>query len=229
MQIKGFNKLTLLDYPGQLAAIIFTGGCNLACPFCHNSSLIPISNEELLSENEILNYLAKYHGKLDAVVISGGEPTIHKDLPIFLKKIKKMGYLIKLDTNGTNPSFLNQLIKDHLIDYIAMDLKNSPLKYPLTTNKKINLSKINESIQIIKNSGLNHEFRTTLVKEYHQLEDIITLAKLTVGSPYFLQPFQNSATVLKKNLHTPTQNQLTLYLKEAQKINTTTYLRGTIE
>lgn len=199
MKISGFNKLTLLDYPKKMAAIIFTAGCNYKCGYCQNSSLIKEA-EENFSESEILNYLDGRKKLLDGVVISGGEPTIQKDLVSFIKKIKEIGLLVKLDTNGTNPLIIKELIDHRLIDYIAMDVKMSFDKYEIVTGVKAN-NNILESIDIIKNSKIEHEFRTTIIKNYHTFDDIYKIANF-IGKDenYYLQNFEMSEGVLDKSL-----------------------------
>ena len=162
----GIEKLSLVDFDGYISCTLFTSGCNYRCPFCHNSPLI--KEQPSLNMEEILNYLSLRKKMLDAVVITGGEPTLHKELPSVLKQIKDLGYIIKLDTNGTNPKMLKELIDKKLIDYVAMDIKASSNCYSLVTGV-INpfLDNIKESINILKTSNINFEFRTTLVKEFH--------------------------------------------------------------
>lgn len=204
MKISGFTKLTLIDYPNKLACIIFTKGCNYRCPFCHNSSLIkPNKNDVFIDEKEIFDYLKKRKGLLDGICISGGEPTIQGDLYDFLLKVKKIGYLIKLDTNGSNPDLLKKLIDEKLVDYIAMDIKNSFDNYQKVVNiKNLKIEDIKKSIKVIENSGIDYEFRTTIIKEYHSLDDILKIRKmLAKKSNYYLQNFKNSEGVIDKTLH----------------------------
>ncbi len=191
MLIGGLQKITLLDYPDKLSAIIFTASCNFRCPYCHNPELVTkIIKKNLIPQKEIFEFLNKRKKKLDAVVITGGEPTLHNDLPKFITKIKKLGYLVKLDSNGTNPKMLKELIKAKLIDYIAMDIKAPLSKYSKTVNIKVDIKKIKESIEIIMNSGLPYEFRSTIMPKLHTAEDIKQMAKLVTGaSAYYLQKF----------------------------------------
>ena len=196
MNIAGVQKVTLLDYPGKVACEIFTQGCNFECPFCQNSSLIPITNTGEFSEEEIFEYLNLRKNILDGVVITGGEPTVQKDLKGFIKKIKDLGLLVKLDTNGGNPKVLQELIDEKLVDYVAMDIKNIFNKYNITAGKKINLDNIKKSIEILKASKIDYEFRTTIIKEMHSLDDIISICKLVGNAKYYLQNFEDSENVI---------------------------------
>lgn len=197
----GIEKLSLVDFDGYLSCTLFTGGCNYRCPFCHNSPLI--KEQPLLDMEEIMNYLTSRKKMLDAVVISGGEPTLHKELPNIIKEIKNLGYIIKLDTNGTNPKMLKELIDNKLIDYVAMDIKGSMSNYHIITGvPNPLLDNIKESINILKTSNINYEFRTTLVKEYHNLETIDEMKELVSGSKkLFLQKFVLRDTCLNQKLH----------------------------
>ena len=201
MNIAGVQKVTLLDYPGKVACEIFTQGCNFECPFCQNSSLIPITNTGEFSEEEIFEYLNLRKKILDGVVITGGEPTVQKDLKGFIKKIKDLGLLVKLDTNGGNPKVLQELIDEKLVDYVAMDIKNIFNKYNITAGKKINLDNIKKSIEILKASKIDYEFRTTIIKEMHSLDDIVSICKLVGNAKYYLQNFEDSENVIDHSLH----------------------------
>lgn len=202
MIIGGFQKTTLLDYPDKIACIIFTQGCNLNCPFCHNSLLINNSKKSLITEKEIFDYLEKRVGILEGVCITGGEPLLQKDIETFIQRIKSYGYKVKIDTNGSNPELLKELLDKKLIDYIAMDIKNTFDKYEITSGKKVNIDNIKKSIDIINKSKIDHEFRTTLVKEFHNINDIESICKiLKKDSKYYLQNFVNSEGVLNKDLH----------------------------
>lgn len=197
----GIEKLSLVDFDGYISCTLFTSGCNYRCPFCHNSPLI--EEQPSLNMEEILNYLSVRKKMLDAVVITGGEPTLHKELPSVLKQIKDLGYIIKLDTNGTNPKMLKELIDTKLIDYVAMDIKASSNCYSLVTGV-INpfLDNIKESINILKTSNINFEFRTTLVKEFHSLDSINEMKELVSGSKkLYLQKFVLRDTCLNQKLH----------------------------
>lgn len=221
MIIGGFQKTTLLDFPGNVACLMFTYGCNLRCPFCQNGSLV-LKNKEitLIKEEEIFAYLDKRKKILDGIVISGGEPLLQKDIVAFIKRVKDYNLKIKLDTNGTFPDILEELINLKLIDYVAMDIKNSFVKYGLTTgSNRIDIDNIKRSIKIIKESGIDHEFRTTVVKEFHTINDIKEICKI-VGKKdrYYLQNYQDSENVIKKGLHGFDENELLDIIKE---INTT--------
>lgn len=204
MTIHGFNKLTLLDYPNQTACTIFTGGCNFRCPFCHNASLvISPETQPIIDEHEIFNYLKKRQNVLDGVCITGGEPTINKDLPQFIEKIKRLGYLVKLDTNGTNPNMISELINNKLVDYIAMDIKNSLDAYSITVGiPNYNTASIEKSVKLIMKKAPNYEFRTTTVKEFHFAENFIKIGKwLNGANTYILQAFIDSGDLINKNLN----------------------------
>lgn len=217
MNIAGVQKVTLLDYPGKVACEIFTQGCNFECPFCQNSSLIPITNTGEFSEEEIFEYLVLRKKILDGVVITGGEPTVQKDLKGFIKKIKDLGLLVKLDTNGGNPKVLQELIDEKLVDYVAMDIKNIFNKYNITAGKKVSLDNIKKSIEILKASKIDYEFRTTIIKEMHSLDDIISICKLVGNAKYYLQNFEDSENVIDHSLHGFSREELLFidkYLKD---------------
>lgn len=217
MNIAGVQKVTLLDYPGKVACEIFTQGCNFECPFCQNSSLIPITNTGEFSEEEIFEYLVLRKKILDGVVITGGEPTVQKDLKEFIKKIKDLGLLVKLDTNGGNPKVLQELIDEKLVDYVAMDIKNIFNKYNITAGKKVSLDNIKKSIEILKASKIDYEFRTTIIKEMHSLDDIVSICKLVGNVKYYLQNFEDSENVIDHSLHGFSREELLFidkYLKD---------------
>ncbi len=203
MVISGLQKLTLLDYPGKTAAIVFTYGCNFRCPFCHNALLVTEKMQDVISEEEVFAFLRKRVGLLDAVCITGGEPTLQKDLKQFIIKVKDMGYAVKLDTNGTNPALLDELLSEGLLDYVAMDIKNSPEKYSLTAGADVDFNNILKSIELIKSKAPDCEFRTTVTKELHTEDDIRRIA-LTVGksNKYFIQQFKDSGSLISGG-HTP--------------------------
>lgn len=191
MLIGGLQKFSLIDYPEKLSAVIFTRGCPFRCPFCHNQSLVvPSAFGPLIAEQEVRSFLKSRQGKLDAVVITGGEPTIHKDLPEFIKKIKEMGFLVKLDSCGINPQMLKKLLKSGWLDYIAMDIK-APLKnYARSVEVPVDTQKISKSISLIMKAVIKKEFRSTLVEGLHTEEDVIEMARMIRGAPlYSLQKF----------------------------------------
>lgn len=217
MEIHGFNKTTLLDYPGHLAATIFTGGCNFRCPFCHNGSLVlNPKGQPLITEEEIFAVLEKRKHMLEGVCITGGEPTLQKDLPDFIRRIKSLGILVKLDTNGMKPEMLKACLKEGLLDYVAMDIKNSKENYGLSTGLlQPELEKIEESVRLLKESSIEYEFRTTIVKEHHTAEDMERIGQWLAGAPrYYLQNYRDSEGVIEAGLH-PWEDEV---LKEFQEI-----------
>lgn len=202
IEIGGLQKTTLIDYPGRVAAVVFLIGCSFRCPFCYSAELVlpeKIKYQPRITEKEFFGFLGQRKGLLEGVVICGGEPTINKDLPQFLEKIKKMDYLVKLDTNGSNPEMLKDLIDRKLIDYIAMDVKAPFSKYKEASGGRADLDKVKKSIDMIKNSGVDYEFRTTVVPTIHNKEDIIQLAKeISPAKKYFLQGFRPEKTLDKE-------------------------------
>jgi pyruvate formate lyase activating enzyme len=191
MKIGGLQKFSLIDYPGRISAIVFTQGCNFRCPYCHNPELVdPVQYGPVLPEEEVISFLEKRRGKLDAVTLTGGEPTLQPDLDRFLQEIKKMGYLIKLDTNGSMPDALEKLIHGGLVDYLAMDVKGPLQKYVQIAGTEVQTRKIRKSIALIANSGIDHEFRTTVVRSQLVNEDLIAIAGLLKkGRLHVLQTF----------------------------------------
>jgi pyruvate formate lyase activating enzyme len=214
MDIKGLQKLSLLDFKGYLAATIFTGGCNFSCPFCHNKSLVLHPNDlSNISEDEIFSFLKSRYGKLEAVCITGGEPTLQHDLTSFIHNVKNLGYKVKLDTNGSNPNILKELLDYNLLDYVAMDIKNTRKKYPVTTNSALSLDAIDYSISLIMSSPVSYEFRTTVVKELHTKEDIKTISQRIAGaSTYYLQPYIQSPGVINPVYTSYTKKELQILL-----------------
>ena len=190
MKIGGLQKVSLIDYPGRISAIVFTQGCNFRCPYCHNPELVdPAQYGPILSEEEVISFLEKRRGKLDAVTVTGGEPTLQPDLDRFLQEIKGMGYLTKIDTNGSNPDVLERLIRGRLVNYLAMDVKGPLKKYERIANVKVKTAKIRRSIELITASGIEHEFRTTVVRSQLDNEDLIATAELLKKGLYVLQSF----------------------------------------
>ena len=198
MNIRGFNKLSLVDFNGKIGCTIFLGNCNFKCSFCHNSILVDKYNDEPeISFEDILQYLEKRRGIIEAVCITGGEPTLDCDLPKMLLEIKKRGYFIKLDTNGSNYLILKELIENKLVDYVAMDVKHSLCKYNEITNVNVDLENIKNSITYLINGKIDYEFRTTVVDGLHQTQDIVNIAKTISGAPrYFLQSFVDSGDLI---------------------------------
>lgn len=199
MAIHGWNKLTLLDYPGKLACTLFLGNCNFRCPFCQNGTLVlhPMQ-EPVIEMEEIRNLLKKRKGILDGVCISGGEPTLCEQLPVLAQELKSLGYAVKLDTNGSRPEMLKSLVKDQLLDYVAMDIKNSPQRYQETVGEVLlDFSAVLESVDFLKTGIIDYEFRTTVVKELHREEDFRKIGAWLAGSKrYFLQGYQESEHVI---------------------------------
>jgi len=202
MEFVGIDKFSLLDFDDMISIVLFTPVCNFRCPFCHNGDSVLNSNTPI-PFNEILDYLKSKQKLVDAVVISGGEPTLMPELKERIAQIKQLGFLIKLDTNGTNPTILNDLIKSNLIDYVAMDIKNSKALYSKTAGcNQINIENIEKSIEILRNSQINYEFRTTLVKEFHTKESIKEMGGLINGcKKLYLQKFVDREGVIQKGLH----------------------------
>jgi len=202
MAIVGIDKLSLLDYEDKVSIVLFSQACNFRCPFCHNGESVLNAQSEL-DFDEILAYLKTRTGLVDAVVFSGGEPTLEPDLEVKIKSVKSLGFLIKLDTNGTNPVLLEKLIDEGLIDYVAMDIKNSPSLYAKTSGvTNINLDNIRKSISIIMKKAPDYEFRTTLVKEFHEHMDYDAFFELIKGAKrLYLQKFVDREGCIKKGLH----------------------------
>lgn len=227
MEFVGIEKLSLVDFDHHLSTTLFTPGCNFACPFCHNKDLVTGTEYQPIPFDEIISFLKKRVGVLDAVVITGGEPTLHKDLVDKITKIKELGFLIKLDTNGTNPEMIKELVDFKLIDYIAMDLKNCFDKYPLTAGRNIDLNKIKQSINYLMEDHIPYEFRTTIVKELHSLDDMKKMAnEINGASKIRLQLFKDSETCIKRGLH-PIDKETALEFIKAFKNHVSDYaLRG---
>lgn len=192
MKIAGFDKLSLLNYPDMVSATVFTNGCNFLCPYCQNSALVLDSNQnELIPEEEVLSYLEERKKILDGVCITGGEPTIQKDLKDFIKKVKSLGLKVKLDTNGSNPLVIKELLDENLIDYIAMDVKTVFSKYNLITNRNVDIDLLRSSIDLIKNSKIDYEFRTTVVKAFVSYEDLVFILDYLNCKRFYLQKFED--------------------------------------
>lgn len=236
MLILGLNKTTLLDYPGCVAATIFTGGCNFRCPFCHNSGLVLMpSAGEAISEEEVLAFLKKRRNVLKGVCITGGEPTLQADLPDFISRIREIGYQVKLDTNGYKPETLKSLLEEGLLDYVAMDIKNSPDKYAVSSGMDgmehdFNLGKIRESVDLLMGGSVEYEFRTTVVRELHTLGDLVRIGEWIRGCrAYFLQKFQDQGNNICEGYHAPdegTLREMQQILSQMPEMEGRVYLRG---
>ena len=217
MNIHGLQKLSMVDYPGKLAATVFAGGCNLRCPFCHNALLVTrLEESPALSRREVLDFLKSRKNLLDAVVLTGGEPLLQKDAADFLTEVKNMGFLVKLDTNGCYPQTLRNILDRGIVDYVAMDIKNCPAKYPETTGiPGVDPSPVEECAKLLKASGIDYELRATVVQEFHTPEGISAMGQWQQGAPrYFLQNFEDSGNLIGNGLHGFTQEEI-LSLKEA--------------
>ena len=225
MRLGGLQKLTLLDFPGHVACTVFLQGCNFRCPFCHNTPLVlgtdPYSMEELKT------FLKKRQGLLEGVAITGGEPLLSSDLPELLREIKIMGYLVKVDTNGSFPDRLEALIRDQLVDYVAMDIKNSPEKYEFTSGAKGVLPAVEKSAALLMEGRVPYEFRTTVVAEHHTAEDFRKIGHWLRGaSQYFLQNYVDSGDILLPGLHAASKEEMENYLAIAREYIPNTQLRG---
>lgn len=228
MIIQGLQRLTLLDYPGKIACTVFTGGCNMRCPFCHNGSLA-LGQGENIDQSSLFAFLESRVGRLEGVCVSGGEPTLHSDLGDFLRKIKDLGFSVKLDTNGTNPDALRELISKGLVDYVAMDIKNSPEKYPLTAGLRDNslLPPVEESAKLLMEGAVDFEFRTTLVGELHSEEDIHSIGRwLSGGESYFLQTYRDEGDLLVGGFTPKSADETQILLKILQNYIPNASIRG---
>lgn len=229
MQISGWIKLSLQDYPGKLACVLFTPGCQFRCPFCHNAELATAdARHGELDVQEVFRFLEKRKGLLEAVVISGGEPTLQRELETFLRELRTLPYKIKLDTNGYQPDVLRTLIQQNLVDYVAMDIKNIPENYAETCGlSKIDINHIRESIQILRESDVPHEFRTTLVRELHPKEQIKDYLDWQLGdSPLILQTFRDGPTVMTNGLHAYHEEEMKSFVALLKENIPGTSLRG---
>lgn len=221
MLILGLTKTTLLDYPQKVAATIFTGGCNFRCPFCHNGQLVlNAATEESISEAEVFEHLTKRRNVLEGVCITGGEPTIQADLPDFIKKIKELGYCVKLDTNGGNPGMLKRLVQEGLVDYVAMDIKNSKEKYKDTAIISENLlEKVKESVDYLLKGEVAYEFRTTVVRQLHTEKDLLAIAEWIKGcSHWYIQSYKDNENVINRDFSAYSKDELCEMLSKAEGI-----------
>lgn len=216
MEIHGFQKMTLLDYPGKVAATVFTAGCNLRCPFCHNAPLVTkINLADYIDPSEVLGYLKKRRGVLDGVCVTGGEPLLSDDVFDLLREIKDLGYAVKLDTNGTFPERLRRAVFGGLCDSVAMDIKNSPEKYAMTVGiEHFDISPVLESVEFLKSGSIDFEFRTTVAPELHTVEDIDKIGQWLQGADrYYLQAFKDSGDLISGGFTTPSAE----FMKNLQK------------
>ena len=227
MSLVGLDKMSLLDYEDKISCVLFYKACNFRCPFCHNGLTVLEAEDEILFD-AALDYLKSRKGLLDAVVFTGGEPTLEPNLKKHIQRVKELGFLVKLDTNGTNPEIVKDLIDSNLLDYIAMDIKNSEEKYALTTGvKQVNMDNIKKSIELIMNSGVDYEFRTTLVDEFHKVEDMEGLASLIKGARVlYLQKFVERDGCIQKGLHEVKEETANEFMKVLNKYISKVELRG---
>lgn len=228
MIIKGLQKTTLLDFPGKVACTVFTAGCNFRCPFCHNASLVVRAGEvDEISSETFFNYISKRKGILDGVCITGGEPLLSVGIEDFIRQIKSMGFLVKLDTNGAYPDKLEALLDEGLIDYVAMDIKNSKEKYALTAGLKEFPAEIERSIKIIMEKAPDYEFRTTVVRELHETQDIVKIAEWLKGTKhYYLQTYVDSGDILSEGFSAYDAEKMLEILEKSREILPCTVLRG---
>lgn len=230
MVIKGLQKTTMLDFPEKLAATVFTAGCNFRCPFCHNASLVLRAGEvEEVPAEELFSYLDKRSGLLDGVCITGGEPLLNPDIDVLIRKIRSYGLLVKLDTNGAYPERLEALLDEGLVDYVAMDVKNTDGKYGITVGlgEDYDVSDVNRSIDIIMKKAPEYEFRTTVVRELHERADLLNIAKKLCGAKkYFLQKYVDSGDILLSGYSAYSDSEMLELLDEVRAVLPVTILRG---
>ena len=228
MKINGLQKMTLLDFPGRVACTVFLGGCDFRCPFCHNYELVDGSVPAIMEDGEFFRFLEKRHGLLDGVAITGGEPCLRPELPDFMRRIKEMGFLVKLDTNGTHPDRLRAILDAGLADYTAMDIKSGPEKYARTVGlKAVDLEPVRRSVDLLLNGGWDYEFRTTVVDELHGPEDFEAIAAWIAGAKqYFLQAFTDRDSVPFEGFHAPSGERMREYLEIVRKTVPNSALRG---
>ncbi|MDL2287673.1 anaerobic ribonucleoside-triphosphate reductase activating protein [Eubacteriales bacterium OttesenSCG-928-G02] len=225
----GIQKMTLLDFPEKIACTVFTVGCNFKCPFCHNASFIQSGARiNYIESDEVLSFLNTRKGLLDGVCISGGEPLIHQDLEDFIRQVRQMGFLVKLDTNGSFPEKLKKLVSENLIDYVAMDIKNTIKKYPVTADiSNCNIEDIKQSVDFLLSGAVPYEFRTTIVRELHKAEDVLNIAEWISGAKrYYLQGFVDSENVLQGGLSSYSPEEMQEILQKVKKILPAAEIRG---
>lgn len=233
MDIAGLQKMTLLDYPGRVACTVFLQGCNFRCPFCHNSALLPGAGERLMDDDQLLSFLKKRVGLLDGVCITGGEPTLQKELPHLLERIKALGYGVKLDTNGSRPELLQAVVEAGLVDYVAMDIKNGPDRYAETAGMGPSvLKKVEQSICYLMTDIVDYEFRTTVVEEFHDESSVTAMGRWLQslgGKPakrWYLQRYMDRDSVLSAGLHAPSPEKMQKYMEKLAPYAEMVSLRG---
>ena len=231
MNIVGLDKLSLLDYPDHVCCIVFTKGCNMRCPFCHNSELVLNDNSQnTMDESFVYKFLEKRKGLIDGVCITGGEPTLQHDLKDFIIGVRELGYKVKLDTNGLYPSILIDLIENDLLDYVAVDIKNSFDKYAMTCGiPNIDTKKIQQTIDYLKNSDIDYEFRTTILKGYHTETDMRKLSEMLSGCKhYYLQKFLKVDSIIDSRCEELTDNEIAMYLNVVREKIPNAEVRGVL-
>ena len=228
MKIHGLQKMTLLDFPGRVACTVFLGGCDMRCPFCHNAELIDGTAPAVMEEEELLSFLKKRRGLLDGVAITGGEPLLRPDILSLAEKITALGYPLKVDTNGMHPDRLRDLIDRGLVEYVAMDIKNSPEKYAVTCGlETLDLTKIRQSVEILKSGRVDYEFRTTVVAQFHEENDFRLIGQWLRGAKrYFLQSFTDRDSVPYGGMSAPSREEIFRYAQIAQENIPDTQVRG---
>ena len=228
MKIHGLQKMTLLDYPGRVACTVFFGGCDMRCPFCHNAELLDGTAPSVMDEEELLSFLKKRKGLLDGVAVTGGEPLLQKDLPELAGRIRELGYPVKLDTNGTHPDRLERMIRDGLVQYVAMDIKNSPERYAETAGVPgLDLGPIRASVSLLLAGETEYEFRTTVVREFHDDLSFEQIGPWIRGAErYYLQKFTDRETVPFGGLHAPDDEQIRSWAEIVRPFVKSAELRG---
>lgn len=234
MRIVGLQKMTLLDYPGKVACTVFLGGCNFRCPFCHNGGLLDGEAPEVMTQAELLTFLKSRRGLLDGVCITGGEPTLSPQLPQLLTEIKALGFDVKLDTNGSRPKVLKQLVEAGVVDYVAMDVKNCPDRYAATVGLSCApLDALEESLRFLMEGNVSYELRTTVVREFHDEDAILAMGKWLYGlngfqkiPKLFVQPFVQRASVLDQALTPPETAEITHFVELLSTFTQAISIRG---
>jgi pyruvate formate lyase activating enzyme len=228
MMIHGLQKMTLLDFPGRVACTVFLGGCDFRCPFCHNFELADGSAKSVMDEDELLAFLQKRRGLLDGVAFTGGEPCLHPGLPALMRRIRALGFAVKLDTNGAHPDCLEAILEEGLADYVAMDIKNSPEKYARTAGvDELDLTPIRRSVDLLMAGRVDYEFRTTVVDELHEASDFEAIGVWIAGARrFFMQPFTDRDTVPFEGLHAPSKDKMREWLAIMARYVPESWLRG---
>ena len=228
MMLHGLQKMTLLDFPGKVACTVFLGGCDFRCPFCHNYELADGSARPVMDEAALMAFLEKRRGLLDGVAITGGEPCLRPDLPDLMRRIRGLGFAVKLDTNGTHPALLDGILREGLADYVAMDIKNSSGKYARTAGlAELDLTPIRRSVELLKAGGVDYEFRTTVVDELHEAADFEAIGAWIAGARrWFMQPFTDRDTVPYGGLHAPSAQKMEAWLGIMKRFVPDSRIRG---